>query len=56
MQENPDVVHFQLDQSMTQLTQTKKVPEATKALLIKVNNNNNHVQSYILDALLKAVF
>ncbi|RNE30662.1 hypothetical protein FAM6012_01521 [Lacticaseibacillus paracasei] len=35
MQENHDVVHFQLDQPIQpQPTQTKKVPEATKALLI----------------------
>ena len=62
MQENPEVVHFQLDQSIQpQPTQTKKVPEANKALLIKVNTSKtvlvyNHVQSYILDALLKPVF
>ncbi|WPQ31886.1 hypothetical protein SH597_06445 [Lacticaseibacillus paracasei] len=62
MQENPEVVLFQLDQpTQSQPTQTKKVPEATEALLIKVNNSKtflvyNHVQSYIPDALLKAVF
>ncbi|WP_181951825.1 MULTISPECIES: hypothetical protein [Lacticaseibacillus] len=56
MEKQSEVVHFQLDQS-----QTKKVPAPTKALQIRVNQNKtvivyNHVQGYILDALLKAVF
>ncbi|WP_390410716.1 hypothetical protein [Lacticaseibacillus jixiensis] len=55
MEDKPDVVHFQLDQPRARPTET------TKALQIKLSDEKtvivyNHVNSYILDALLKAVF
>lgn len=55
MEDKPDVVHFQMDQP--KLRQS----EVTKALQIKLSNEKtvivyNRVNSYILDALLKAVF
>ncbi|GEL14127.1 hypothetical protein FC15_GL001521 [Lapidilactobacillus concavus DSM 17758] len=55
MEDKPDVVHFQMDQTKSRLS------EATKALQIKISNEKtvivyNRVNSYILDALLKAVF
>jgi hypothetical protein len=55
MEEKPDIVHFQMDQPKHQPN------ELTKALQLKVGADKtliiyNHVNSYILDALLKAVF
>ena len=55
MEEKPDVVHFQMDQPKSRQS------EETKALQIKLSNEKtvivyNRVNSYILDALLKAVF
>lgn len=55
MGDKPDVVHFQMNQLKSRTTET------TKALQIKLSNEKtvivyNRVNSYILDALLKAVF
>lgn len=55
MGEKPDVVHFQIDQSKSRYS------EVTKALQIKISDEKtvivyNRINSYILDALLKAVF
>ena len=55
MEDKPDVVHFQMDQPKSRQS------EVTKALQIKLSNEKpvivyNRVNSYILDALLKAVF
>lgn len=55
MGDKPDFVHFQMDQPKSRTTET------TTALQIKLSNEKtvivyNRVNSYILDALLKAVF
>jgi len=55
MEDKPDVVHFQMDQPKSRQS------EVTKALQIKLSNEKtvivyNRVNSYIFDALLKAVF
>lgn len=57
MSENPDIVQAKLDQE-----NSSRPPRLTsKALQIRVNSHKtvviyNQIQSYILDALLKAVF
>jgi hypothetical protein len=55
MENKPDVVHFQMDQPKS------RPSDVTKALQIKISNEKtvivyNRINSYILDALLKAVF
>lgn len=55
--EKPEIIRIKLDED-------KKRPDlsvSTKALQLKIGNNKtvvvyNHVQGYILDAFLKAVF
>ncbi|MBG1272260.1 hypothetical protein FND55_01085 [Lactobacillus paracasei subsp. paracasei] len=57
MEDKPDIVRIKLDQD-------HRRPEtyaATRALQLKLGNNKtvivyNHIQGYILDALMKAVF
>lgn len=56
MAEKPEIVQIQMDKSVQNQPQL-----LTKALQIKVGQNKtvvvyNHIQSYILDDLLKAVF
>ncbi|MFD1431064.1 hypothetical protein [Lacticaseibacillus mingshuiensis] len=55
MENKPDIVHVRLDQSGTRPLET------TKALQFKLSNEKtvivyNHINGYILEALLKAVF
>ena len=57
MSENPDIVQVKLDQE----SPSRQPMPASKTLQIRVNNREtvviyNHIQGYILDALLKAVF
>ncbi|MDY0838708.1 hypothetical protein [Lacticaseibacillus paracasei] len=57
MSENPDIVQVKLDQESS----SRQPLPASKALQIRVNNHEtvviyNHIQGYILDAHLKAVF
>ena len=57
MSENPDIVQVKLDQGAS----PRQPMPASKALQIRINNHEtvivyNHIQGYILDALMKAVF
>ncbi|MDM5047631.1 MULTISPECIES: hypothetical protein [Lactobacillaceae] len=58
MADKPDIVQIKMDQPNTP---ARSAAAASKALQIKLADNQsvivyNHIQGYILDALMKAVF